>query len=81
MPPRRRPRYLHRHIAHHLAQRRQDAGLTQEQLAQRAGLHRTYIGAIERGERNISLATLETLADALNTPPSTLLTESTDHPD
>jgi transcriptional regulator with XRE-family HTH domain len=44
---------------------RRQAGLSQEELADRAGLHRTYVSSVERGRRNISLATIHSLADAL----------------
>lgn len=47
--------------------------LSQESLAERANLHRTYVGAVERGERNISLASLFALADALGVDPGDLI--------
>jgi len=45
---------------------REDKGLSQEKLAALADLHRTYIGQIERGEKNIGLKNLEKIAKALN---------------
>jgi len=44
---------------------RQLKGLSQEAFADKCGLHRTYIGAIERGERNVSLENIERIAKAL----------------
>lgn len=41
-------------------------GLSQEELAIRAGVHRTYIGMIERAEKNITLENIEKLCKALN---------------
>lgn len=48
-------------------------GLTQEQLAELTGFHRTYIGMIERGERNLSLTNIATFADTLELSISELL--------
>lgn len=55
---------------------RNDLNLSQEQLADKCGLHRTYVGAVERGERNITLSSLEAIASALSVSVPTLLTNS-----
>lgn len=52
---------------------RQNSGLSQEQLAYKAGLHRTYIGMIERAEKNITLVNIERIAQALEVEIETLM--------
>ena len=59
-------------FGHRLKAIRTERGLTQEKLAELSGLHRTYVGAVERGERNISLKNIHALALALDVPLSEL---------
>ncbi len=49
--------------------------LSQDELAHLCGIHRTYIGSVERGERNVTLATLELMAKSMNTSVVKLLTK------
>jgi transcriptional regulator with XRE-family HTH domain len=56
-----------------IKQLRQEKGLTQEQFAKECGLHKNYIGMVERGERNPSLLNLEVIAKGLKTPLSDLM--------
>lgn len=60
-------------FSHSVQQRREYLGITQEELAHRCGLHRTYISDIERGGRNLSLKNLTRLAKGLEISVSTLV--------
>lgn len=60
-------------FAQRLRVQRLERCLSQEELADLAGLHRTYIGSVERAERNISIDSMERLAQALNLDVSDLL--------
>jgi len=52
---------------------RERLGIPQEELARRAGLHRTYVGGVERGERNLGLLNVIRIARALGVPVTDLL--------
>ena len=54
---------------------RQSTGISQEELAFKSGLHRTYISSVERGERNISLINIKKISDALGVKPRDLMPE------
>jgi transcriptional regulator with XRE-family HTH domain len=59
---------------------RNDRGWSQEELADRAGLHRTYIGSVERGEQNLSLVNIERLAATLGVSLANLFAPFKDEP-
>lgn len=59
-----------------IRERRQATGLSQEALAEKARLHRTYIGMVERAERNVSVDKLDQIATALAIRASQLLQQA-----
>jgi transcriptional regulator with XRE-family HTH domain len=65
-------------FARNLKSRRLLSGFSQEELAELSGLHRTYIGSVERGERNISVDNMELLARAMELDIVDLLVPSVD---
>jgi transcriptional regulator with XRE-family HTH domain len=64
---------LQRTVGRNLRAHRVSRGLSQEDFADQVGVHRTYLGGLERGERNLTLQSLERLADHLGVPPLELL--------
>jgi transcriptional regulator with XRE-family HTH domain len=69
---------LQRKFGEVVRRRRQAAGLSQEALADRAGLHRTYISLLERGQRAPSILVVQQLAKALDTTMASLVAEVED---
>jgi transcriptional regulator with XRE-family HTH domain len=65
---------LQRVVGENLRAYRRERGINQEDFADRLGLHRTYLGDIERGERNLSLQKVELFAELLGLEPLSLLT-------
>lgn len=59
-------------LARNIRALRAEQGLSQEALAAKAGLHRTYVGSVERQERNVSVDAIEKLAKSLGVPISDL---------
>lgn len=60
-------------IGYNIRRLRKEKGYSQEKLATVSGLHRTYIGAVERGEKNISANNISAIAEALNVEPYVLM--------
>lgn len=63
-------------FAFNVREKRLAKGFSQEDLADLCGLHRTYVGSVERGERNISIDNMERLALALEVPLERLVQEA-----
>lgn len=73
--PRKSPRALRLVLAENIRAFRAGAGISQEDFADLCGFHRTYIGSVERGERNVTLGTLEAIATAMNVSVPRLLSD------
>jgi transcriptional regulator with XRE-family HTH domain len=64
---------LQKTLGRNLREYRKERGLSQEAFADVLGVHRTYVGGLERGERNVSLKALERYAERLGVDPMSLL--------
>jgi len=60
-------------FADNVRRHRLELGLSQEELAERAGVHRTYVGMLERSEKNVTIYNIERIALALGVEPASLL--------
>jgi len=67
---------LRLNFARNIKSSRLKRDISQEKLADLCNLHRTYIGSVERGERNISIDNIEKIAKALEVSPSVLLEDA-----
>lgn len=67
---------LQRTVGRNLRRYRQARELSQEAFAEQLGYHRTYVGGLERGERNLTLVAVERIAERLELEPLALLQES-----
>lgn len=63
-------------VAAAIRRNRQAAGLSQEELADRAALHRTYVSLVERAKRNLTIDALDRIARGLDVSPSALVSEA-----
>ena len=68
---------LQRTVGRNLRAHRQALGLSQEAFAEVLGVHRTYMGGLERGERNLTLRNLERIASRIDLDPLVLLAQGT----
>ncbi|MDV7102069.1 helix-turn-helix transcriptional regulator [Gordonia amicalis] len=69
---------LQKVVGRNLRRYRLERGYSQEAFADFMGVHRTYMGGVERGERNLTLQTLERIADYLGVSPLDLLVDNAD---
>lgn len=70
---------LQSRVGENLRRYRLERGLSQEVFAEKLGVHRTYMGGVERGERNLTLKSLESIAERLGLDPLMLLTPPGEH--
>lgn len=71
-------RLLCQNLGRVIRSHREKAGLSQEEFSHRVGLHRTYVGGIERGERNPTVSTLSRIAIGLGVSAGQILLEAED---
>ncbi|MGR6978383.1 helix-turn-helix domain-containing protein [Mycobacteroides abscessus] len=69
---------LQKVVGRNLRRYRHERGYSQEAFADHIGVHRTYMGGLERGERNLTLKALERIADLISVNPLELLSEQAD---
>ena len=78
MPKETRPKSARAVFAHNVRTLRKRRGLSQDAFADAAGVHRTYVGAVERCEKNITIDNIEKFAVALQVSVPEILQEATD---